>query len=158
MKRLDEIENLTLKRTAIESVLTNCFDREMIADRIIMMLDDNSDKLEMLISGIPYEFLDEKEENDAEEYIKTRIDNLIKINSISIDDFNIKVDYDYNAVRYIRPGDEEAKSILMSGRYCSESSYWKHDEYTEEITCPATTSTVCPISEFQKAGIQFKKI
>lgn len=161
MDLINKIDNLALKRLAIEALLSRLSsetDRELIADRILILLNGDLDKLDMLVSGIPHDFCNVNDRLKAEEIFKNRHANVKEVASIELTSFDtLKFNCVVFSSRYIKPGDKESRKIIESGGYCANSKYFSDNEFTEKVDYEESTTFEEPVSSYEQAGIKFKK-
>lgn len=161
MKLLNKIDNLALKRLAIESLLAKFnseTDRELITDRILILLDGDLDKLDMLVSGIPRDFYNVNDRLKAEEIFKNNHANIKEVSSIELTSSDtLKFTCVVLSGKYIKPGDKESRKIIESGSYCANSKYFPDNEFTEKVAYEESTTFEETVSSYEQAGVKFTK-
>ena len=161
MNIFDKIEALALKKKAMESVLSDNANTELIAERVVLLLDGDVNLLDFIISGVPYELKDPSSRLGLEKYLRDRQHvRLEHVDEVIVKPSEVHVDYHYTSRVWLKPDNIEGMKRIQSGSptYNEDTKYSESSDYSMACDYSSTGSTDIPLSNLLKFGIEFKRL
>lgn len=161
MTVLDKIEALPLKKMAVEAIMSKGADNEIVAERLIMLLNGDLLLLDYLVSGVPYDVKDAANIQRIEEYISTHYREKIEfIDEIEVRPTTVSVNYRKISRVWLKPDNLEGMKRIQSGSptYNEDVKYSETTEYSMSCDYSNRAHVDLETAALLKCGVEFKRL
>lgn len=158
---LDKVEALPLKKMAVEAIMSRGADNEIIAERLIMLLNGDLLLLDYLVSGVPYGVKDAASVKLIEEYISTHYFEKVEfIDEIDVRPATVSVNYRKISRVWLKPDNIEGLKRIQSGSptYNEDVKYSETTEYSMPCDYSNEAHVDLETAALLECGVEFKRL
>lgn len=158
---LDKVEALPLKKMAVGAIMSRGADNEIIAERLIMLLNGDLLLLDYLVSGVPYGVKDAASVKLVEEYISTKYFEKVEfIDEIDVRPATVSVNYRKISRVWLKPDNIEGLKRIQSGSptYNEDVKYSETTEYSMPCDYSNRAHVDIETAALLGYGVEFKRL